>query len=156
MTTIIHGDQTFSTPGTSSEGQLWLSLPELERIAGWELKEEGICRDELCIQMPSDPTSLLRTSPSPSMGASPAQSAREGRDEGEQFNLAAFAQHIEQPAAYDATTDTWYFGPPGWEWQSRLTSAVAPDFQLPDWNGQLHHLSDYKGRKIFLLAWASW
>ncbi|HSY78461.1 MAG TPA: redoxin domain-containing protein [Verrucomicrobiae bacterium] len=32
----------------------------------------------------------------------------------------------------------------------------APDFELPDLDGKLHRLSDYRGKKVFLLAWASW
>jgi peroxiredoxin Q/BCP len=31
----------------------------------------------------------------------------------------------------------------------------APDFTLPDLDGNLHSLSDYRGRKVVLLTWAS-
>jgi hypothetical protein len=27
---------------------------------------------------------------------------------------------------------------------------------LPDLDGKMHRLSDYRGQKVFLLAWASW
>jgi peroxiredoxin len=33
---------------------------------------------------------------------------------------------------------------------------MAPDFTLPDLDGRMHSLSDYRGKKVFLLAWASW
>ena len=33
---------------------------------------------------------------------------------------------------------------------------LAPDFSLPDINGQPHRLSDYRGKKVFLATWASW
>ncbi len=32
----------------------------------------------------------------------------------------------------------------------------APDFSLPDLDGKLHHLSDYRGQVVFLNLWATW
>jgi peroxiredoxin len=32
----------------------------------------------------------------------------------------------------------------------------APDFTLPDIDGKQHSLSDYRGKKVLLLSWASW
>ena len=37
-----------------------------------------------------------------------------------------------------------------------LASLEAPDFALPDLAGRLHTLSEQRGRKILLVAWASW
>lgn len=37
-----------------------------------------------------------------------------------------------------------------------LTSLEAPDFALPDLTGRLHTLSEQRGRKVLLVAWASW
>ncbi|MGI9659669.1 MAG: peroxiredoxin family protein [Gaiellaceae bacterium] len=34
--------------------------------------------------------------------------------------------------------------------------SVAPDFALPDLDGVEHRLSDFRGRKVILLSWASW
>jgi peroxiredoxin len=36
------------------------------------------------------------------------------------------------------------------------TAGIAPDFTLPDLEGRLHSLRDYRGRKVFLCSWASW
>ncbi|WP_157824131.1 MULTISPECIES: TlpA disulfide reductase family protein [unclassified Planococcus (in: firmicutes)] len=33
---------------------------------------------------------------------------------------------------------------------------AAPDFALPDLNGTVHHLDDYRGKKVYLHFWASW
>ena len=38
----------------------------------------------------------------------------------------------------------------------RLASLEAPDFELPDLSGQLHRLSDQRGKKVLLIAYASW
>ena len=32
----------------------------------------------------------------------------------------------------------------------------APDFQLTDMDGNIHHLSDYKGRVVIVNFWATW
>ncbi len=32
----------------------------------------------------------------------------------------------------------------------------APEFTLPDLDGRVWSLRDFRGRKVFLLAWASW
>ncbi|MBC8060837.1 MAG: redoxin family protein [Clostridiaceae bacterium] len=33
---------------------------------------------------------------------------------------------------------------------------IAPDFQLTDSKGNIHKLSDYKGKKVYIKFWASW
>ena len=38
----------------------------------------------------------------------------------------------------------------------KLESLEAPDFTLPDIEGKLHSLSDFRGKKVFLATWASW
>ena len=37
-----------------------------------------------------------------------------------------------------------------------FNDALAPDFALPDLDGNTVQLSDFKGKKIMLLSWASW
>ena len=37
-----------------------------------------------------------------------------------------------------------------------LASAIAPDLDLPDARGGRFHLSSLRGRKVVLVAWASW
>jgi len=63
---------------------------------------------------------------------------------------------IQQPVAHDEKHAVWYFGPAAWDWKSRLASRMAPDFALPDLSGRLHTLSGLRGKKLFLLFWASW
>ena len=39
---------------------------------------------------------------------------------------------------------------------AELAGPLAPDFQLPDLEGQLHSLSDQRGKQVLLIAYASW
>ena len=40
--------------------------------------------------------------------------------------------------------------------RSALDSLEAPDFSLPDLEGNLHSLTDRRGKKVLLVAYASW
>jgi hypothetical protein len=68
--------------------------------------------------------------------------------------LSEFARLLRQPVAREA--EVWYFGPRAEEQNSFTKSLVAPDFKLPDMNGKLHSLRDFRGKKVLLLTWASW
>ena len=37
-----------------------------------------------------------------------------------------------------------------------LLSLSAPDFTLPDFNGKLHSLTDFRRQRVLLITWASW
>ena len=39
---------------------------------------------------------------------------------------------------------------------SRLAGGEAPDFTLPDFDGVQHSLSQYRGKKVLIMTWASW
>lgn len=139
--TLLQNETETTLPNADASGDdLWLSLPDLTKATGWEIKPEGVCRDTACVALPEDRIeSFLRG---------------EGADE--RFNVAEFARLIEQPIAHNDVNDAWYIGPPAWEWKDRLAGGQAPDFTLPGFEGRPHSLSDYRGKKVFLLAWASW
>ncbi len=62
------------------------------------------------------------------------------------------ALHVD-PATFARQT-SWSLGP---EAGGRaLTEARAPDFALPDLAGRKFRLSALRGRKVLLVAWASW
>lgn len=138
--TVVYQDKTSTiVPWETGADDLWLSLPDLARTSGWEIKPEGVCQEDICIPMPPDRSQLVH-----------------GAGADARFNLAQFARLIEQPFAHDDEHEVWYFGDPSWQWKSRHMSIAAPPFSLPDFQGRLHSLSDYRGKKVFLVAWASW
>ncbi len=114
-----------------SGGDVWLPLEQLESAAGWDLKPEGVCRGEICVPLrPTKKDAIVRD---------------------ECFNLTEFARLIEEPVANDVEERIWGFGPPGWDWKSRTTSDIAPDFAAPDLAGQQHWLHELLGKKVLLL-----
>ena len=139
MTTaiVLYQDrETRTDAARETEDGLWVPLSELKAVSGWELKPEGVCKDEVCVPV--------------------LDARRHELIRGEEFSLTEFARLTEQPVAHDENTGVWYFGPPAWEWKSRLASRAAPDFTLPDLSGHVHTLSELQGKKVFLLFWATW
>jgi hypothetical protein len=138
--TIIYDERATPVAGARADGDdLWVEATALPEATGWELKPEGICRDELCIPVTGAQTALVRGD-----GGTAA------------VNLAGFARYLDQPVAHDDSEDAWYFGAPVDMLRTQLQSLAAPDFALPDLDGREHRLSDHRGKKVFLLAWASW
>ncbi len=139
--TVLYQGREASAGRAEPRGDdLWLTLKELTEVSGWELKPEGVCKAEICVPVPeARSAAIVRRGPSETL-----------------FNLTEFARLVEQPFAHDDRNAAWYFGPAGWDWKDRLASRMAPDFSLPDLAGHMHTLSEQRGKKVFLLFWASW
>ena len=132
---VIYDDvATQVNPGEGEPGELWLTIGDLSRATRFEVKPQGVCRDELCFPLPDN--RFLRS---------------------DFFNLTAFARLMRQPVAREenAGISVWYFGVRQ-DQREELASFQAPDFTLPDIHGAMHSLSDFRGKKVFLVTWASW
>jgi AhpC/TSA family len=139
--TIIHDDKPLNFERAIADSNaVWLDAAELKKLAGWELKPEGICRGDLCVPIPP--------------GREHEFSSK--RDGAAWINFSALADQMGKPWAGDSKHRVWYFGAEAAERSNALRSLEAPDFELPDLDGTPHRLSDYHGKKVFLLAWASW
>ena len=99
---------------------------ELLHRAGWELRPEGVCRGDRCVPVPPEARGDVRQ----------------------------LAESLGMPLVQDAATGTWCLGP---ESGGRaLVTASAPELVLPDHRGDPFALSSLLGRKVLLVAWASW
>jgi hypothetical protein len=137
---VFCGTATEVSPRPDSPADLWVSPADLLKATGYELKPEGVCKAERCFPIPKgrDADFVLR------------------RDGKAWFNLSEFARLLEMPAAVDAKNAVWYFDPRTDEQDRYLKSLIAPDFKLPDVDGKEHSLSDFRGKKVLLITWASW
>jgi hypothetical protein len=127
------------SPFTQSK-DLWVTLAELTRATGFVVKPQGVCRDELCFPLPKQ-----------RKGDFLAQ-----RGKVTWFNLNEFARLVNQPVAQDEKLAAWCFGPRAETQNGYLATLQAPNFTLPDRSGKLHSLSDFRGKKVLLITWASW
>jgi hypothetical protein len=123
--------------GAEASGEaLWCEAREAQEATGWEAKPEGLCRGPICVPVPA------------------------GRErefvQGGRVNLAALWRHLGQPAVHSARGDVWVLAESARARATALASLEAPDVALPDATGRLHRLSDYRGKKVLLVTWASW
>ena len=109
--------------------------PDVVRDAlGWELKPQGLCRGDECVPIPPG-TALVRS---------------------DGIDLGTLASLLGRPLALDLTERAACLGAAADERARRLQSLDAPDFTLPDVDGRTHTLSGFRGKKVLLVAWASW
>lgn len=136
MVTILHEQQQHEVPAMPGKGSgLWLGAADAERVTGFTLKPQGMCRDEVCVPVPRGAASFV---------------------DGEAVDVAAFWRHMGHPVVSDAAGRAWVLGTSHEARRQAMESLAAPDFALPDLEGRLHRLSDYRGKKVFLATWASW
>jgi AhpC/TSA family len=111
-----------------------LSAADVSTTLGWEFKPQGLCRGSLCV--PVRDASTLKTA--------------------DGIDLVALAQLLSRPLALDVAARVAYLAASAAERGADLATLRAPEFSLPDLSGQRHSLSDYRGKKVLLVAYASW
>jgi hypothetical protein len=116
----------------STRDGLWMSAADAEKVTGWTLKPEGMCRDERCVPLPVAAV------------------------KGTEVDVEAFWQKLGGPVIASQEGDAWALGAPADERNAALEGLQAPDFTLPDVDGKPRTLSELRGKKVFLATWASW
>ncbi len=134
---VLDDGRPVSVAADVRDGRVLIAAGALKRELGWELKSGGLCKDEICVPV-RDRGALLPDSDS-------------GR-----VDLAAFASALGRPFAVEAQARVAALGVAATERASQLATLEAPDFELPDLSGQIHRLSDQRGKKVLLIAYSSW
>jgi hypothetical protein len=132
--TLIDGERAVAVEARVRDGRVWLDPGSLRDTLGWEYHDGQLCSDATCIPIP-DGVSLV------------------GADGVE---LGAFARALDRPLAVDLDEQAACLGVSARERAHALASQHAPDFTLRDLAGRPHSLSEHRGTKILLVAWASW
>lgn len=132
--TILDGVDAQEVSASITQGRVHLSPEALETSLGWKLDTSGLCRGDVCVLVP-DRDALVN----------------EGA-----LDLERVAELLERPIAIDIDASIAALGTPAHERKAAMEGLVAPDFSLPDLTGQLHSLSQHRGKKVLLIAYASW
>jgi len=136
MTTVLTTTRETQAAARASSSELWLNASEAEAATGWTMKPEGFCKGDLCVPIPP------------------------GREtefvHNDEINAAALWALMGKPVATSPTGDVWFLGEDAQTRNEALLSLEAPDFTLPDFNGKLHSLTDFRRQRILLITWASW
>jgi hypothetical protein len=112
--------------------ELTTDVRDFESGTGWAIKPEGACKAEICVPLPAD--------------ATPSG----------QVDVTVVAHALGMPIARDDEHGLVAVGPETAVTGRALTTARAPELELPDLAGNVFRLSSLRGQKVVLLAWASW
>jgi hypothetical protein len=110
--------------------QLEVTPEDLQRGTGWELKPEGLCKDDRCCPLPPD------------------------ADAGGRLDVNVVAERLGMPLVHDERHGVWALGQQSGD--HVLTSAELPPIVLTDVDGRPFDLTSLRGEKVLIAAWASW
>lgn len=130
----VIADTTVETPGTVTANQAIIAAEALQALLGWDLKPEGLCRDDVCVPVPD----------------------RSQLEHPDGIDLVAVATALDRPALVDEDTSCVVLGAPSADRRAALRDRIAPDFTLSDLDGVPRTLAGWTGKKRLLVAFASW
>ncbi len=113
--------------------ELAVDADVFEARTGWAIKPEGACKGDVCVPLP--------------IGS---------RTDDGRLAVRVVAERLGMPLVHDEAHRMWALGPATAGTGRALTTARAPDLELPDVDGNPFRLSTLHGRKVLLVAWASW
>lgn len=117
-----------------ADGRVGLLPGDVERALGWKLEPRGLCRGSVCIPVRE----------------------REALVRGGRIDLETLAALLGRPLALDADEALAALAESPEQRAELLDRGIAPDFSLPDLSGRQHSLAQQRGRKVLLIAYASW
>lgn len=135
-TTVLYQGREITLAETGAGNGLLIRPEDLPGINGFELKPEGACYGDLCVPIGDD---LLVE--------------REGT---QWFDLAAFADRLDQPYVADPESRVWSFAEIPAKRESMMVDAMVPDFEITDRQGNIIRPIDLKGKKALIVTWSSW
>ena len=104
--------------------RLDVGAEEFGQATGWKIEPAGACRGDVCVPLA-----------------------------GGAFDVASVAQRLGMALVHDEAEGVWAVGPASLGGRA-LTSAQAPELELPDLEGRPFRLSSLRGRKVVLVAWS--
>ncbi len=104
-----------------------------EAASGWHIRPEGACKGDVCVPLSDD----VR------------------HDDGARLRIDKLGEHLGAPLVHDDARGLYAIGPSTATGHA-LTTAEAPELELPDLDGNPFRLSSSRGQKVLLVAWASW
>ena len=113
--------------------ELTVAPADFTNRTGWHFEPRGACKADVCVPLQPD-----------------AQTSDGAVD------VRTVAETLGMPLVPDAEHGIWALGPETRVTGRALTTATAPELELPTADGNLFRLSSLLGQKVLLVAWASW
>jgi hypothetical protein len=139
--TVLYQERVVAIERTLPDpDDLWVPARDLRRINDFELTSRGACLNDRCVDVPRGDDSDMFV-----------------RSGGEDWiSVTALARQLQQEFAVDHDHAVWSFGTIPAAQTAFTQAAMAPDFALPNQEGRLVRLSDFRGKKVLIITWASW
>jgi len=131
---IVLSQETTALQGTWIDGEPYVTPEDLETVLGWQVKPEGLCKNDACIPI--------------------EDSVNFG--EGDSMNLKDVATLVGHPSLSAPDVGMIAIGQAHDVRSKALKDRVAPNFTLPDISGIDRSMSDWAGKKRLLVAFSSW
>jgi len=112
-----------------------LPVAEFADLTGWEAKPEGLCRGEACV---------------------PAPGALTGASNNLVVDVTVAAQKLGMPLVHDAKHNIWALGASTITGRALASAVAAFPSSLIDAMGRTFDFNSLRGRRIIMIAWASW
>lgn len=132
--TVLTPRESIDIEGQCVDDLVLVDRSVLPKVLGWELKPQGLCRADECVPV-RDKELLLH---------------------GDSVDLCAAAAAVGVNSMLAEDTDLVALSVPSQTRGDALKGRRAPDFVLPDLDGEDHSLKQFAGRKRLLVAFASW
>ena len=131
--TVLTPHESFEVDGHCVDDLVLVDRESLPGVLGWDLKPQGLCRQSECV--PVTETDLLH---------------------GDYVDLRAAATAVGVTSMLADDTDLVALSVPSQTRSDALSGRRAPNFVLPDLDGEDRSLEQFAGRKRLLVAFASW
>lgn len=130
MPIAVLSDHETSVEGRVDGDHVWIDTADLEAATGWVRKPEGLCRGSVCV---------------------PVRDPIEG-DDGT-IDVRAVATALGKRSVFDEAGQVLALADDA---MGRGEVRNLHDLSLPDVDGRMVDLSGTAGKKVVLIAWASW
>jgi len=119
---------------------LWIKENELKSSTGFELKDYWVCYDNICIPLSENEKERIIA-----------------EDNSEKWvNICELSKKLWQAIIFDEEYWVWSLWTFPQARKMTLESNIAPDFEIKDRAGKIVRLSDFKGKKVLIVTFASW
>ena len=132
--TLVVDGAVHALPGAVAGDDLVVDAAALAAATGWHLRDEGLCRGDVCIP----------------------RFALDGLERADGLALSVFARALGRPWAVEPAVGLAVLAESPDDQAAAIAGGEAPPFVLPDLDGSPVALADFTGRKKLLLAWSSW
>lgn len=137
---VVYQNQARILPNAMVDNDhLLIEKQALREWTGLDLKPQGACMGDLCVPLGSAGAKITI--------------AKNGKD---MVDWTLLAEKLKQPLVRDSEENVFCFGAIPLVRRASVESGLAPDFAVPDREGKIVRLSDFRGKKVLVLTWASW